>query len=168
VAGYSGATSATAARAYADSVFRALSTGAALTTADGQALRLPATAGLRPDRAQLASLHLKAASTASTATTDCPAVLACTFTPAAYQQDSSDPGNYGNYDTAGRPNSMVTPGGQPASMKIRYIVIHDTEGSYASTISTFQNPTAYVSANYVIRSTDGAVTEMVRPANVAW
>ena len=32
-------------------------------------------------------------------------------------------------------------------MKINYIIIHDTEGSYDNTISTFQNPASYVSAN---------------------
>jgi N-acetylmuramoyl-L-alanine amidase len=63
---------------------------------------------------------------------------------------------------------MTTPAGQPASMGIRYIVIHDTEGSYAGTIATFQNPASYVSANYVIQSSTGAVTEMVQPNNVSW
>jgi hypothetical protein len=88
--------------------------------------------------------------------------------PAAYAQDSSDPGNYGDYDVAGRPDQMLAPGGQPASMKINYIIIHDAEGSYGGTISTFQNPASYVSANYVVRSSDGAVTEMVRPSDVSW
>ena len=99
---------------------------------------------------------------------DCPSALHCAFVPAAYAQDSSDPGNYGNYDKAGRPDDMLNPAGQTASMKINYIIIHDTEGSYDSTISTFQNPASYVSANYVIRSSDGAATEMVRPHDVTW
>ena len=63
---------------------------------------------------------------------------------------------------------MVDPAGQPASMKINYIIIHDTESSYAAAVSAFQNPASYVSANYVIRSSDGAVTEMVPPSDVAW
>ena len=53
-------------------------------------------------------------------------------------------------------------------MKINSIVIHDTESSYADAIATFQNPAAYVSANYVIQSSTGDVTEMVRPQDVAW
>jgi hypothetical protein len=69
---------------------------------------------------------------------------------------------------AGRPDQMLAPGGQLASMKINYIIIHDAEGSYDGTISTFQNPASYVSANYVVRSSDGAVTEMVRPNDVSW
>ena len=63
---------------------------------------------------------------------------------------------------------MLNPAGRTVSMKIRYIIIHDTEGSYRGAIGTFQNPASYVSANYVIRSSDGAVTEMVRPRNVSW
>jgi hypothetical protein len=48
------------------------------------------------------------------------------------------------------------------------IIIHDTEGSYASAISWFQNPAAGASAHYVIRSSDGQVTQSVRHANTAY
>ena len=44
---------------------------------------------------------------------------------------------------------------------IRYIVIHDTEGSYQGAISWFQNPNSGVSAHYVLRSRDG---ELAREA----
>ena len=169
VAEYSGAVNVQPARSFADDVFRTLASGASLTSADGQVMDLPPTAGLHPDRAQLAGLGLRPAPAATVPAVDCPATLSCVFVPAAYAQDSpGDPANYGNYDTAGRPSAMVTPAGQPASMRISYIIIHDTEGSYDSAISTFQNPASYVSANYVIRSSDGAVTEMVRPADVSW
>ena len=169
VAEYSGDISAGPARAFADEVYRTLRRGASLTTADGQVLDLAPVPGVHPDRGQPTRLGLRAAAPAAlSAAVDCPSVLKCRFVPAAYAQDSSDPGNYGNYDKAGRPNRMLTPAGQRASMKIKYIIIHDTEGSYGSAISTFQNPASYVSANYVIRSSDGAVTEMVRPHNVSW
>jgi N-acetyl-anhydromuramyl-L-alanine amidase AmpD len=169
VAEYSGDTSAGPAQVFADDVYRTLRRGVSLTTADGQVLDLAPAPGVRPDRAQLSRLGLRPVpAAASSAAVDCPSTLNCAFVPAAYAQDSSDPSNYGNYDKAGRPDRMLTPAGQTASMKIRYIIIHDTEGSYDSAISTFQNPAAYVSANYVIRSSDGAVTEMVRPHNVSW
>ncbi|MEO6457074.1 MAG: S-layer homology domain-containing protein [Chloroflexia bacterium] len=51
---------------------------------------------------------------------------------------------------------------------INYIVIHDTEGSYNSAISWFQNPNSGVSAQYVIRSSDGQVTQMVRNADTGY
>ena len=42
------------------------------------------------------------------------------------------------------------------------------QGSYAGSISWFQNPSAQVSAHYLIRSSDGAVTQMVRDKDIAW
>lgn len=170
VAEYSGATSVQLARLFADEVYATVRSGASLTTADGQSLDLRATPGVQPDRAQLTNLGLQpAAVTASTTTVDCPSTVTCTFEPAAYKLNSStDLTDYGNYDRAKRPDSMLDPYGNTVSMKINYIVIHDTEGSYAGAISTFQNSTSYVSANYVIQSSTGDITEMVRPKNVSW
>lgn len=47
-------------------------------------------------------------------------------------------------------------------------VIHTAQGTYAGTISWFKNPSANVSAHYVIRSSDGQVTQMVRDAHTGW
>jgi N-acetyl-anhydromuramyl-L-alanine amidase AmpD len=54
------------------------------------------------------------------------------------------------------------------SSVISAVVVHTVQGSYAGCISWFQNPTANVSAHYVIRSSDGQVTQMVLEANNAW
>ncbi|MCQ4082298.1 N-acetylmuramoyl-L-alanine amidase [Streptomyces sp. RB6PN25] len=94
-----------------------------------------------------------------TPTPECPSGLACNFVPAAYAQDSSSLSDYGNYDIANRPADGDA---------IKYIVIHDTEASYSTTINQFQDPTAYASANYVIRSSDGLVTQMVPNKDIAW
>jgi hypothetical protein len=51
---------------------------------------------------------------------------------------------------------------------ITTIVVHVTQGSYAGTISWFRNPSAKVSAHYVIRSSDGQVTQMVAEKDTAW
>jgi len=50
---------------------------------------------------------------------------------------------------------------------IFYVVIHISEGSYAGTISWFQNCSSQVSAHYVV-SKYGEVTQMVREADIAW
>jgi N-acetyl-anhydromuramyl-L-alanine amidase AmpD len=170
VAAYSGDTTSQLARLFADQVFRTLRRGASATTSDGQVLRLRPVLGLRPDRAGLSELGLKpAAPSQAAARADCPAGLHCAWRPAAYHQnDPRNPRDYGNYDKARRPSRMRNPAGHRVSMKIKYIIIHDTEGSYHSAIATFQDPASQVSANYVIRSSDGAVTEMVRPENVSW
>ncbi|HXC05180.1 MAG TPA: N-acetylmuramoyl-L-alanine amidase, partial [Bacteroidia bacterium] len=54
------------------------------------------------------------------------------------------------------------------TMAISAVVIHDTEGSYAASIAWFQNCSSVVSAHYVIRSSDGQVTQMVLESNKAW
>ncbi|MGN0858304.1 MAG: N-acetylmuramoyl-L-alanine amidase [Stenotrophomonas sp.] len=54
------------------------------------------------------------------------------------------------------------------SAAISAVTVHTTQGSYAGAISWFQNSSANVSAHYVIRSSDGQVTQMVRNAHTAW
>lgn len=51
---------------------------------------------------------------------------------------------------------------------ISAVTIHTTQGSYAGTISWFQNTSSQVSAHYVVRSSDGQITQMVREYNKAW
>ncbi len=50
----------------------------------------------------------------------------------------------------------------------QYIVIHTTQGSYAGCISWFKNPAANASSHYVVRSSDGQVTQMVEHSDTAW
>jgi N-acetyl-anhydromuramyl-L-alanine amidase AmpD len=54
------------------------------------------------------------------------------------------------------------------SSAISHVTVHTTQGSYAGTISWFQNCSASVSAHYVVRSSDGQITQMVTEANKAW
>src|ERR1700759_474790 len=89
---------------------------------------------------------------------ECPPGLGCQFLPAAYAENSS-PSDYGNYDLADRPTD---------GLAIRYVVVHDTEEGYDSTLAEFQDSQAYASAHYVIRSADGLVTQMVPTKDVAW
>ncbi|MGB3948376.1 MAG: N-acetylmuramoyl-L-alanine amidase [Bacteroidia bacterium] len=51
---------------------------------------------------------------------------------------------------------------------ISAVTIHTVQGSYAGCISWFQNCSANVSAHYVVRSSDGQITQMVTEANKAW
>jgi hypothetical protein len=91
-----------------------------------------------------------------------PAGAGAEWTPGVASDDYPgarwDPANPGNF----------TPAGRPASDPIRYIVIHVTQGSYDSAIDWFQNPRSRVSAHYVIRSSDGEVTQMVREHDIGW
>ena len=154
VARFSGSTTEQA-LTFADDVYRTLRSGASRTTADGQRVRLGGGA-VTPDKSGVTRLRL---TKAAKRRTECPAKLDCSFVPAAYKRtDPKDPGAYGNYDTAHRPHGP----------RIRYIVIHDTEETYAKTRRLFTDPTSQVSAHYVVRSSDGQVTQMVRTRDVAW
>ncbi|MBM0274376.1 N-acetylmuramoyl-L-alanine amidase [Micromonospora tarensis] len=79
--------------------------------------------------------------------------LSTDYGPAAWA-----PASTSNYTTASRPGSHP----------VNRIVIHVTQGSYAGSISWFQNPAAQVSAHYTVRSSDGAVTQSVREKDIAW
>jgi N-acetyl-anhydromuramyl-L-alanine amidase AmpD len=77
-------------------------------------------------------------------TNDVMAVQSADYPPALWDQ-----ANTGNF-TVGRGGVVIT-----------NVTIHTTQGSYAGTISWFNNASANVSAHYVIRSSDGQITQMV-------
>ena len=53
-------------------------------------------------------------------------------------------------------------------LAIREAVIHTTEGNYAGAISWLRNPASQASAHYVVRSSDGQITQLVRESDKAW
>ncbi|MCX8111652.1 MAG: N-acetylmuramoyl-L-alanine amidase [Bacteroidia bacterium] len=57
---------------------------------------------------------------------------------------------------------------RPAGTTISHVTVHTVQGSYAGCISWFKNCDAGVSAHYVLRSSDGQITQMVREADKAW
>jgi len=73
------------------------------------------------------------------------------YSPALYVRASS--GNYQN----GRNNAPVT-----------HITIHTAQGSYAALVSWFKNPAAHNAAHYIIRASDGQVTQMVKESDMAY
>lgn len=146
VARYSGSTDQAAAEDFANRVFATMKSGAQRTTTGGQRVDLASQPSLRADTSHLSSLHLKKTSTSGT---DCPQQLDCQLAPAATT----------NYQVADRAAD---------GMKIKYIVIHDTETSYQTAIDGFQNPASGDAANYVMRSSDGAVTQSVATKDIAF
>ncbi|WP_181808233.1 peptidoglycan recognition protein family protein, partial [Streptomyces shenzhenensis] len=165
---FSQSTRSQVAEQFADRVFATLRVGAHRVTTDNQEVTLSADPSVLAHRPAAVSPDLKPAirqasftttGTADTPAPECPATLACTFTPAAYAlNSSSDQSDYGNYDLANRPADGDA---------IDTIVIHDTESTAASAISSFQQPSTYASAHYVIGA-DGSVTQMVPTKDIAW
>ncbi|MBB6374640.1 N-acetyl-anhydromuramyl-L-alanine amidase AmpD [Pseudonocardia eucalypti] len=91
---------------------------------------------------------------------ECPPELDCRFVPAAYAQtDPADPDTYGNYDVADRPAD---------GNDIRYIVVHNTEVNYDRAIELFRNPRKGAAAHYLVRSSDGQVTQFIPTKDVAF
>ncbi len=68
-----------------------------------------------------------------------------------------NPAYSGNYTNASR-----------GAAQINYVVIHTTQGSYSGAISWFKNASSNVSAHYVVRSSDGQITQSVDDADIAW
>ncbi|MGW4195252.1 N-acetylmuramoyl-L-alanine amidase [Streptomyces sp. NPDC005004] len=152
VARFSGADDSATAAAYADEVFDVLRTGESRTTDTGQHVALKAAPGVRGDTAQLRRTGLR---TPKTDGVECPASVSCVSVPAPYEEFGDN--DYGNHDL----------GDRPASQRIKYIVIHDTEGGWDGVMNLIQDPT-YVSWNYTIRSTDGLIAQHVKAKDVAW
>jgi hypothetical protein len=148
---YSGAQDQASARAFADEAYSVLAEGARRTTDDGQVVVLRPDP-VQPDRSRLAALGLPRVEKADV---ECPGSIGCEWIPAPYE-DLGD-GDYGNHDLANRPDSQ----------KIRYIVIHDTEGTYETTLNLVQDPT-YVSWHYTLRASDGHIAQHVKAKDVAW
>lgn len=152
VARFSGADDLATASAYADEVFEVIRGGAQRVTDAGQRVVLAPEPGLKPDTAQLSRAGLRASAVDGA---ECPATVSCEWIPAPYEEFGDN--DYGNHDLADRPNSQ----------SIRYIVVHDTEGFWDTTLELVQDPT-YVSWHYSLRSTDGHIAQHVKNKDVAW
>ncbi|MDH6219434.1 N-acetylmuramoyl-L-alanine amidase [Streptomyces pseudovenezuelae] len=63
----------------------------------------------------------------------------------------------GNFRTADRPDDYA----------IDRVIIHVTQGSYASAVKVFQDPAHQAAAHYIVRQ-DGDVTQMIRELDVAF
>lgn len=63
--------------------------------------------------------------------------------------------------------SNYTSSRRERSYDIRRIVVHVAEGGFSSTINWFKNPSADVSAHYVV-ARDGRIAQCVRHKNIGW
>ncbi|MFF8475570.1 N-acetylmuramoyl-L-alanine amidase [Streptomyces sp. NPDC015414] len=153
VARFSGADDTATAAAYANDVYDVLRTGEERVTDQGLRMALAAQPGLSPDTAQLKRTGLRTAAPADDV--ECPRSVSCESVPAPYEEFGDN--DYGNHDLGDRPQSQ----------RIKYIVVHDTEGSWDGVMKLIQDPT-YVSWNYTIRSTDGLIAQHVKAKDVAW
>jgi N-acetyl-anhydromuramyl-L-alanine amidase AmpD len=158
VALYSGSPEHFMAHDFADRVYATIREGKSRTTQDGQTVTLTAEA-VTPDTSTAAGLSLRTSSNDRNGDIECPQGVPCDFIPAAYARNLPSPTSYGNYDLAIRPSD---------GLDIRYIVIHDTEVDYNTTLAIFTNSRSAAAAHYVVRSSDGHTTQMVPTRHIGW
>ncbi|MCW2878725.1 MAG: Negative regulator of beta-lactamase expression-like protein [Sphaerisporangium sp.] len=142
VARYGGATSPGSARLYADTVYDLLAAGVRAVTRSGETVTVKPRA-VAPDRGQYADAP----------DLNAPRLAASADYPSAHWV----PASTSNYRVASRDSGTID-----------RIIVHVMQGSYAGTISWFQNPSSKVSAHYLVRSSDGDITQMVRDKDVAY
>ena len=63
---------------------------------------------------------------------------------------------------------VASPNYSSGRTSYEFVLIHTMQGSYNGTKSWFQNTASNVSSHYIIRSSDGEVTQMVEHRNTAW
>ncbi len=154
VARYSGAGDQASAMRFAEQVFTVIEEGRSRRTNDGHRVVLPARVA-ELDRAAVRSMGLTVASEEGV---DCPVGLGCEAIPAPYEwYNSSNPRAYGNHDLADRQDDM----------SIDYIIIHDTEATWDTTLNLVQRPT-YLAWNYSLRSRDGHIAQHLDSSDVGW
>lgn len=71
-------------------------------------------------------------------------------------------------DYPGRATYVQSPNYSNGRSTYEFVVIHTMQGSYAGSRSWFLNTSAQVSSHYLVRSSDGEVTQMVEHADTAW
>ncbi|MCS0636740.1 N-acetylmuramoyl-L-alanine amidase [Streptomyces sp. LP05-1] len=152
VARFSGAGDPATARAYANDVYEVLRAGERRVNDAGQLVVLAAEPGVRPATGASAGPE---PDPPGGRLPDCPPTVGCAWLPAPYEEFGD--GDYGNHDKADR----------PAAPPVEYIVIHDTEATWETTLKLVQDPT-YVSWHYSLRSSDGHIAQHVPVKDVAW
>ncbi|MCX3062840.1 N-acetylmuramoyl-L-alanine amidase [Streptomyces beihaiensis] len=154
VAAFSGADDEATAATYADDVFSVIRGGERRTTDAGQRVTLSPDPDARPRQAQLDKLGLREADSSQT---ECPRTVSCEWVPAPYEKYGDKDGDYGNHDVADRPRDQ----------SVDYIVVHDTEGSWETTLNLVQNP-KYLGWHYTVRSSDGLIAQSMHTKDVGW
>ncbi len=151
VARYSRSADPVVARRFADEVFALLASGAARTTGSGQRVRLDP-GPVRPPGAAAAV----------------PAPVPPVPPPAADPGPAQCPPGVRCTVAAAHPHGFQRAARPLDGLAVRYIVIHDTEGRYGPSVREFRRPGNGTAAHYVMRASDGAVTQMVPDQDVAF
>jgi N-acetyl-anhydromuramyl-L-alanine amidase AmpD len=158
VAAYSHASTRSTALMYADALFRLLNTGFTGQTETGEVVSLPSQ-GVQPDVSTAASVQPAAVPSGCQVDTnvDYPGAVDCILPPQTYDCNTVPSGSPCNYASLNRPTDFP----------IRYVTIHDVEGTAQDALNVFQNASSGASAHYVVDS-DGTIYQVVREKDEAF
>ncbi|TWP36494.1 N-acetylmuramoyl-L-alanine amidase [Leekyejoonella antrihumi] len=158
IATSSGFTSASGERTFADDVMIDLRNGTSKKTSGVTLSLAPTRVGnVTPQRTVITRRVEESQRHRQNGPIDAPRGLDVEWIEAPYEQYGPNPGDYGNHDLGFRPKSPT----------LNQLVIHDTEGSYASAIELVQDPT-YLAWNYTVRSADGHIAQHLHPKDIGW
>ncbi len=160
VALYSNASTRSTATLYADALYKILNTGFSATNDTHEIVTL-APQAVTADVSTAASVKGVASlptGCSNDGKTDYPGAIDCILTPTSTYDCNVVPNNAPcNYEDANRPTDYP----------VKFVVIHDIEGTAQAALSTFQNPINKVSIHYIV-DTDGTVYQVVHDKDIAY
>ncbi|MGW5666566.1 N-acetylmuramoyl-L-alanine amidase [Micromonospora sp. NPDC003776] len=155
LAGYSQARTRSVAVDYADVVYQLLATGVSARAQTGEMIRL-SPVHVRPNRsvtAQLPALAALPAGCTSDTNVDYPGAINC-IVPTSYDCNTFSPCTYAG---ANRPNDLP----------IKFVTVHDIEGTATDAINVFWDRNSQVSMQYIVDS-DGTVYQTLREKDIPY
>jgi len=159
VAQYSNATTRSTALLYADALYKILNTGFSATTDTHETVMLAPQAVIADVST---SANVKGTTSLPTGcsndgNTDYPGAIDCILNPSVYDCNVVATNAPCNYEDANRPTDFP----------VKFVTIHDIEGTAQEALSTFQDPTSAVSIHYIV-DTDGTVYQVVHDKDIAY
>ncbi|MCW3839520.1 N-acetylmuramoyl-L-alanine amidase [Micromonospora yasonensis] len=155
LAAYSQARTRGVATGYADAVYQLLASGVSGRAQSGEMIRL-APVNVRPDRSAIARLPQVAALPAGCTTdtnVDYPGAVNC-IVPTSYDCNTSSPCTYAGAN-------------RPTDLPIRFVTVHDIEGTATDAINVFWDRNSQVSMQYIV-DTDGTVYQTLREKDIPY
>jgi hypothetical protein len=155
VAAYSGARTRSVATLYADAVYHLLQIGVTARAQTGETIRL-APVSVRPDvsaAGRIPALAALPAGCTSDTNVDYSLAVDCVV-PTTYDCNTSSPCTYAGAN-------------RPSDLPIRFVTIHDVEGTAVDAVNVFWDRNSQVSMHYTV-DTDGTIYQTLREKDIAY
>ncbi|GHO42861.1 N-acetylmuramoyl-L-alanine amidase [Ktedonospora formicarum] len=159
VAAYSHATTQSTTSMYADAVYTILKQGFSAQTEKGETITLTpqnVTANKSTARSVKGTTALPAGCV-NDGKTDYPGAINCILDPATFDCNAVGADDPCTYESANRPNDFP----------VKFVTIHDIEGSALAGLNAFQDVNSGVSIHYIV-DTDGTVYQILHDSDIGY